>query len=175
MLLALAGFALLVGCIPVVVDDSGKVSLAPPAATHPEPTPEPTGTPAPSMVGAQLSAGSWKVTVVKARTSSKGPGGAKAGSGRQFLLVETVFKNDKLSETLLVSPKAAWLESASGKRFAEWGISSGYNARGMREISPGYGGTTTFAYRIPKGSADYVFTFAPKVDGERAKMQWRVP
>jgi len=171
----LVGVALLVaGCIPVVRDESGTITLVP-AEKHPEPSAESTAAPGPSPVGAQLSAGSWQVTVVRARTSSKGPGGAKAGAGKTFLQLETVFKNTQMSETLVVGPKAAWLTSASGKRIAPWGTATGYNGRGMREIGPGYGGNTTFVFRIPKGSAQSVFTFAPKVGATRAKMQWAVP
>ncbi len=171
--LALASL-LLTGCIPVVIDEGGKMTLA---ATQkpPEPAAEATAAIGPSMVGAQHSAGSWQVTVVRARTSSKGPGGAKAGSGKTFLLIDTVFKNTQMSETLVVTPKMASLTSASGKKVAEWGKTSGYNGRGMRGIGPGYGGNTTFVYRIPKGSSGYVFTFAPKVGGKREKLQWGVP
>ncbi len=86
-----------------------------------------------------------------------------------------MFKNAQMSETLVVSPKMASLTSASGKKVAEWGTTSGYNGRGMRGIGPGYGGNTTFVYRIPKGSSGYVFTFAPKVGGKREKLQWGVP
>ena len=55
------------------------------------------------------------------------------------------------------------------------GTNQGYNLRGMRDIGPGYGGFTVFAYQIPKGSSGYVFTFAPLVEGKREKLQWGVP
>jgi hypothetical protein len=174
VLALLATTSFLAGCIPVVVDEGGKMTLAA-TQKHPEPAAEATGASGPSMVGSQLSAGSWQVTVVRARTSSKGPGGAKAGAGKAFLLIDTVFKNTQMSETLVVSPKMASLTSSSGKKVAEWGTISGYNGRGMRGIGPGYGGNTTFVYRIPKGSSGYVFTFAPKVGGKREKLQWAVP
>lgn len=93
-----------------------------------------------------------------------------------FLLIDVEFKNARMTETLVVNPKDASLRDASGKKIAAvGGTTTGYNARGMREIGPGYGGGTVFAYQIPKGSSGYTFTFSPKVGGKRAKLQWGVP
>ncbi len=171
----LAVLGLAAGCIPVVIDEQGTVRLATTQAHPDTSTAEATGAPAPSPVGAVKKAGSWQVTVTSAKRSSKGPGGAKAGSGKEFLLIETVFENTQMSTVLVVRPTAASLEGASGASYDEWGTAPGYNGRGMREIGPGLGGNTTWAYRVPKGSATYTFTFAPKVDGERVPMEWRVP
>lgn len=169
---------LLTGCIPVVLDERGNIEhigFPPPPATRATATAEASGMPSAAMMGSPLTAGSWRVTVLRARTSAKGPGGVKAGAGKEFLLIDTEFKNVKISETLVVRPKTATLTGPSGKVYPEWGARSGYNGRGMRPIGPGYGGSTTFAYRIPTGATGFVFTFAPKVAGKRVKLQWGVP
>ena len=173
----LACAALQLGCIPVVVDKSGNVSLkTPPPKGSASTTSKPaTTTISPAMVGTPLSAGSWKMVVLAARTSKKGPGGKRAAKGKEFLLLDTQVRNTKMQETLVLNPKDVSLKSASGKKIAMSGTTQGYNARGMRELGPGYGGFTVFSFQIPKGSSGYVFTFAPKVGDNRVKLQWGVP
>lgn len=183
-LLALAFAAvcvvLLAGCVEVPLGGpSLRERIMPKGADHPAST-APTSTPATStaagaMTGTWLKAGSWKVTVARTRDSSKGPGGIKAGKGKRFLLVEVEIKNDRMTETLVVNPKDFSLKNSSGKKIAAVGRASGYNGAGMREIGPGFGGWTTFAYRIREGSSGYTLTFSPKVLGKRAKLQWGVP
>lgn len=175
----IAGLALLLtctllpaGCIRISPGQFGTTSQ-PPAPKHPAPSASKAAPISPAMVGSGLSAGSWKVLVIRARTSSKGPGGSKAA--KSFLLIDVEFKNARMNEALLVNPKDVSLKSASGKQIAMFSTATGYNARGMREIGPGYGGRTVFAYQIPKGSSGYTFTFSPKVSGKRAKLQWGVP
>lgn len=178
---AIAGLAvllvctLLAGCIKVPLGTFGTTGEPPPTKTNTKSSPTKPAPISPAMVGRWLTAGSWKVLVARAVTSSKGPGGVKAAAGKSFLLIEVEFKNVGMSEALLVNPKYVTLKSASGKQVAMYGTASGYNARGMREIGPGYGGITVFVYQIPKGSAGYTFTVSPKVAGKRAKLQWGVP
>jgi len=180
--IALCGALLLGGCIAIPVGgDTPSVRdlIMPKGADHPVSTPA-TSTPTTGSVGAMVGtwqkAGSWKVVVARTRETAKGPGGATAGKGKRFMIVEVEFKNDKLSESLLVNPNDFTLRDAMGKKVAMVGRRvSGYSGVGMREIGPGYGGWTMVAYRIPKGSAGYTFTFAPKVQGKRAKLQWGVP
>jgi hypothetical protein len=169
------------GCVRIPVGGGNGIRelLMPEGADSTRSVPA-TATPAtdtisPAMIGTSQSAGSWKVVVLGARTSAKGPGGKKAAKGKEFLLLDTQFRNMQMQQTLVVYPKDVTLRSASGKKIAMSGTRPGYNTMGMREIGPGYGGFTVFSYQIPKGSSGYVFTFAPKERGERAKMQWGVP
>lgn len=177
---ALVCAAVLGGCIPVGPEyPTVRELIMPEGADGPASkdasSTATTSTISPAMVGTWQSAGSWDALVIRTKTSSKSPSGAKAGKGKTFLLIETEFKNVKLSETLVVNPKDFTLKSPSGKKIAMVGTRPGYNGRGMREIGPGYGGGTVFVYKIPKGSAGYTFTFAPKVKGKRARLQWGVP
>ena len=173
LIAGLLAFAMIpAGCIPIQL---GEVRSATTSTTkHPAMT-MPAQSTTPAKVGTSLRAGSWEVTVAHARTSATGPGGAKAASGKTFLLVETVFRNVLMRESLLVDPKDASLKSASGKKRAMVGTTSGYNARGMRVIGAGLGGSTVFAFEIPKGSSRHTFTFSPKESGKRVRLQWSVP
>ena len=172
---ALACAVLVGGCIRIPLNSEGNIFPRPkPAPTHGTGSGVSIETSA-AGVGEAQTGGSWRVTVTKARAKSKGPGGASAGAGKQWLLLETEFKNVKIAETLIVRPKYATLTSASGKTYATVGTSQGFNGHGMREIGPGLGGWRVFAFRVPKGSTGYTFTFAPKSEGKRVKLKWTVP
>jgi|GEM_PF-3488447 len=176
-LLAALCSAMVAGCIRIPLEDltifGEQIAPKVPKASTPA-----TSTPAPiwpALVGTPQSAGSWKATVIRAQPSATGPGGNKAPKGSSFLMIEVELKNVRMSEVILPDPKDFSLKSEAGKRLSPTGTDSGYNARGMRGISPGYGTTTVFAYKISKDSTGYMFTFAPKVSGKRVKLSWGVP
>ena len=177
--LAASGAALatlmLGGCVKVPLNSQGTVFPMQKSATSAESSSAVTTQTAPAMIGKAQSGGSWKVAVLRARAKTTGPGGMSAGSGKQWLLVETEFRNIKLSESLFVNPKDATLTSRTGKKYATSGTNPGYNGHGMRFIGPGLGSWTVFAFKVPKGSTGYTFTFSPKTGGKRLKLQWGVP
>ena len=160
------------GCIPIPLGGNvGSSSQSASSSSAATTTPAATG---PAKVGTSLTVGSWKVTVTSVRTSSSGPGGAKAASGKTFLLIETEFKNVLMRQPLTVKAKDAALTDFMGTKYAQVGKKNpGYNARGMRTIGAGLGGSTVFVYQIRKHTSGYTFTFSPKESGKRAKLQWK--
>lgn len=162
------------GCIRIPMGEGGPIDKLLPAE-KPEPEKSTPVETAPPMVGTTHSAGSWKVTVVSAKPVARGPNDERPASGKEFLPVEVEFRNARSTETLYVDPRDVTLTDDSGKKVRIDNSNPGYNARGMPGITPGMGGTAVFLYQIPKGSSEYVFTFAPKVGSKRAKMQWGVP
>lgn len=129
----------------------------------------------PALPGTELTAGPWKAEVLRATRTKKGPGNAKPGAGKDWLLVDAVFRNIKMADALVLDLRHVSLADATGKSIPLAGNAPGYNGSGMRPISPGYGGGSVFAYRIPAGSAGYVWTFSPKVEGKERKLSWGVP
>jgi hypothetical protein len=107
--------------------------------------------------------------------STKGPGGTKAASGKTFMLVETVFKNVRTNESLVVNPKDATLADFMGTKYPTVGKKNpGYNGWGSRRIGAGLGESTVFVYQVNNRTSGYTFTYAPNVSGKRVKFQWSV-
>jgi len=172
IVLALVLAAVLGGCIPIPLAPIVSTTKNPPAKSGSGASTVDT---TPAMPGADQTAGAWKVTVMRATRAKKGPGGAKASSGREFLLVDVEFRNIKMADALVLDLGDVVLKNSAGKKIPLAGKAPGYNGSGMRAISPGYGGGTVFAYAIPAGSSGYVWTFSPKVDGKRRSLSWGVP
>lgn len=156
--------ALLGGCVMIPL---GSVSSGTKPAGKQGASKTATGTIPPSPVGASQRSSYWQVTVTNARIAKKG--------GPQ-LLVGVEFKNVGMSGAIVPMPSDFTLKDAKGAVIRTSGTRPGTNLAGMRPIGPGYGGSTTFVYKVPSASASYVFTCWPKVDGKRrAKMSWTVP
>jgi len=172
---ALACPALLGGCVRIPLNSEGNIFPRPkPPASHESSSGVSIEMTAAAVSEAQTG-GSWRVTVLKVRRAGRGPGGVSAGAGRQWLLVETEFKNARISESLTVLPKYATLKSPGGKVYLPRGTAQGFNGHGMRVMDPGLGGWTVFAFRVPKGASGYTFTFAPKSEGKRVRLRWVLP
>ena len=104
----------------------------------------------------------------------KGPGGAKAGSGKTFLLIDTVFSNTQMPETLVVNPKGV-AQKRRGQEGRRVGHDSGYNVRGMRGIGPGYGGKHHVRVPDSQGFLGLRLHVRAQGRGKREKLQWGVP
>jgi hypothetical protein len=168
---------LLGGCVRVPIPLGSVETTSAPAETEMPPSSvAPTEAVSAGRVGAQHTTGPWSVAVTRASLSREERRGLKPPPGKAFLLLEVQFRNVGVAEEISARPEYFSLRNAAGKRFPTVGTDAGANLHGMQSIDPGYGAITVLVYEVPKKSASYVFTFAPKVAGEKlGKVSWRVP
>lgn len=159
------------GCIVITGGSGSAKSLKSNEASKAAETPR---APRLSQVGEEVSAGAWRVTVEDVSRAKKLPNGKKAGKGKEYLLIDVGFRNAG-SPPLVVKSKSFTLVDSKGKTLSKAkGVPPAFNAKSVRPVLYGYGTSTVFAYTVPKDSSGYIFTFAPKVAGEKKPMSWAV-
>jgi hypothetical protein len=168
----LSSITALSGCIQIAgtfpAQQGSEPAASAPAAASDRPVTH-------GVVGEELSAGAWTVTVEGAKRTAEKVAGAKPAAGSEFLTVDVGFEN-KGSDALEVRAEDFQLTDPSGTVVPQAIISkAAYNARSMRPLLARFGTSTVFVYQVPKGLGRYTFVFSPQGLGKKTRLEWQVP